>query len=98
METKKCSHCKKEHELKEFVKTAKSKDGLSYRCSGCRRESRNKKKKKIVAYNKQYRIDNREKRRLYNIDYISKNEEKMKIAKKKYREENLERLKKKQKE
>ena len=36
---KKCSKCKQEKELTEFPKTKTNKDGLSYLCFGCNRET-----------------------------------------------------------
>ena len=35
---KRCTKCKAEKELKEFSKDKNRKDGLSYRCKGCRSE------------------------------------------------------------
>lgn len=75
METKICSNCKEEKLKTDFIKNKYTKDFLGYHCSCCRRLSRAKWSEKKKAYDKQYRIDNREKRRLYNIDYVNKNKE-----------------------
>jgi hypothetical protein len=92
MTTKKCSNCKEEKDIGEFLKYSKSKDGFGYRCIPCRRLEKQSRADKIKAYNKQYRIDNREKRRLYNIEYVSKNREIVALAAKKYRAENAEKI------
>lgn len=38
METKICSHCKKELSVAEFHKNSKSRDGYSYMCKSCTKE------------------------------------------------------------
>lgn len=60
-QTKRCSHCKKEKPITEFSKRSASKDGLSYTCKACERETskrsykRRKEQRKRQRYYREHR-------------------------------------------
>lgn len=62
---KKCTACKKEKELNQFVKSKLNKDGLSYTCKECKKEYAaeyyKKNNEKFRVYREQYRVENYEK-------------------------------------
>lgn len=98
MKTKICTICKKERELSLFSKHIRAKDGLHHDCKICASEYRKANKERIAIYNKQYEINNPEKRKewvMKNIAIVREHSRKGQI---KYREKNKEKIYAKHKE
>ena len=88
MDTKKCTKCKEEKDVKNFPKDKKSKDGLNYWCKGCTKEYRENNKDRI----KEYRENNKDKILKLNKKYRENNKYRLKEKRKEYRENNKDRI------
>ena len=102
METKVCSCCKIEKDIKEFHKKSDSKDGHYYYCKECSSIKRKKyyqenkeHSKKIM---KKYYQNNKSKVRKSNQKWYFEHQQEIKEYNKKYRNENKDKLLKQQKE
>ena len=104
METKVCSKCKKEFDIRMFGKEKRNKDGIKGQCNSCIKEYRIANKEKSAKYKKEYCEKNKEKIAWQKKEWYKKNEPRIsKLHKeyndahkehhKKYREENKEHLK-----
>jgi hypothetical protein len=88
---KRCSTCEIEKDENRFGKDKKSKDGLYSTCKNCRKIKSaiyyaSLDKEKVSAYNKQYRISNKEALVLRDKKYYLNNKNKIHITNKKYRD------------
>jgi hypothetical protein len=81
---KKCSKCKVEKELVDFGKDKSSKDGLYTTCKECCKEYRLENKERRKKYNKEYRLKNKERINQYEKEYRNTNKEKLNENNKKY--------------
>ena len=77
-----CYVCKIEKEFSEFYKDKSTKDGFYYSCKICSKANKNKKN-----YQKEYYINNREKKLKYQKDYQSTNNEVISKYQKEYQKE-----------
>ena len=82
-ETKICTMCKIEKELIEFNKNHLSKDGLTTRCKGCLRITKQihytKNKEKVLLKNKTWRLENSHKCKERRSKYYQANKEQVNI-------------------
>ena len=74
---KKCSRCKEEKEVAEFIKNNQTKDGLTYYCKACLKGIREK-----------YRLEYKDKIREYRRSWNAKNPDKCRLYVKTYRKKN----------
>jgi hypothetical protein len=58
---KKCNRCKLEKELIEFGKDKSQRDGVNRKCKKCNCEAQQLRKEEKAAYDKVYRVENKEK-------------------------------------
>ena len=93
-ETKVCTGCKQELDIKHFSKDKNRKDGLQYHCKFCNKkyveENKDIIKEKQKEYCKEYCKTHREERRLYKSNYDATHKEEKKDYGLKYYEEHKE--------
>jgi hypothetical protein len=103
METKVCSKCKMEKELKDFHKDNSKKDGFRKICKSCKIIYRKNNKEKLNESNKIYRENNKDKIKAYkennkdifkeySINYRIKNKDILKTYHKEYQENNKDKI------
>ena len=77
---KQCSKCKKVREASEFGANRTAVDGLQSWCNGCRKEYRDANAEKILASNKRYVAENRDRVNEYQRNYREAHPEKAATA------------------
>jgi len=70
-----CTKCKTDKPLTDFAKNKRSKDGLSYHCSDCRRQYREDTKDRRSKSHKKWIKNNQDKWKKYRKDWYDKNKE-----------------------
>lgn len=81
-----CTKCNQDKSLEDFHNNKSSKDGKKSACKVCR-----------TSDSKEYRKNNKEKRRVYTKEYYQKNKEYVKAKVNEYRKDNIEIVKKRKK-
>lgn len=75
--TKICTKCKKEKDIKKFIKDKKTKDGLCYWCKECKKKYDNNYNDKKYILNKKYYQEHKKEIEEYNKQYYLLNKEKI---------------------
>lgn len=88
-----CNTCKIEKPLNNFNKSKKSKDGYSYYCKDCIKESRKKYKERKLEYQKKYYNKNKEEVQKRNQEYREENRERVLAKMREYYLKNAEEIK-----
>ena len=73
---KNCYKCKTEKEKTEFSKNKSQKDGLNNICKSCKKEYNDINKQHNTEINKQWRLNNLEKKKEYDKRWRCENKEK----------------------
>lgn len=94
---KQCSKCKQSYSLTCFSKNKNTQDGLAFECKKCSLEYREKKRQHLRDYNKQYRIQNKEKLAASYKERYNKNIDKERARSARYRANSPEKVKATQK-